>query len=95
MHNTVLLSELSDRVWRGGEVAAHIDDGEVYLRRIDGLVRRAGEELGEAAPAGDIGRRVLAALGLPEAGLIPIVQTSFAAHFAIGPLNGIPGGVDE
>ncbi len=88
----VLLSQLSDRVWRGEEVAAHIDDGEAYLRRIDGLIRRAGEEIGAAAPAKDIGRRVLAELGLPEAGLIPIVQTSFAAHLATGPLDGNSGG---
>jgi glyoxylase-like metal-dependent hydrolase (beta-lactamase superfamily II) len=91
----VLLSQLSERVWRGEEVATHIEDGEAYLRRIDALIRRAGDELGEGALAGDIKRWVLAGLGLPEAGLIPIVQTSFAAHFAIGPLDGIPGGAGD
>ena len=83
----VLLSELSDKIWQGGEAAAHIDDGEGYLRRIDGLIRRGDEELGEAVSTKDIGASVFAALGLPEAGLIPIVLTSFAAHLAIEPLE--------
>lgn len=81
----VLLSQLSDRIWRGDEVGAHIDNGEAYIRIIDELVRQASIELGEAASVKDIGTRVFKELGLPEAGLIPIVQTSIMAHLAAGP----------
>jgi hypothetical protein len=81
----VLLSQLSDKIWRGAEARAHIDDGEAYIRLIDKLVRRASVELGEAASVKDVGARVFAELGLPEAGLIPIVQTSIMAHLTADP----------
>jgi hypothetical protein len=73
-------------------VAGHIDAGEAYLRRIDALVRRAGAEIGEGATVKDIGARVFSELGLPGAGLIPIVLTSIAAHLALKPaLESTPG----
>lgn len=83
----VLLSQLSDRIWRGAEIGAHIDNGEAYIRIIDEIVRQASVELGEAASVKDIGARVFAELGLPEAGLIPIVQTSIMAHLTSRPLG--------
>ena len=76
----VLLSQLSDRIWRGAEVQVHINNGEAYIRIINELVHQASAELGEAASVKDIGARVFSELGLPEAGLIPIVQTSIMAH---------------
>ena len=82
----VLLSQLSRRVSRGEEVAAHIDEGEAYLRRIGRLVHEAAASGGPPS-AEEAGRRVLAELGLPEAGLIPIVVRSFEAHLAAGPLE--------
>ncbi len=88
----ILLSKLSDQIWRGENVAGHIDAGEAYLRRIDALVRRAGAEIGEGATVKDIGARVFSELGLPGAGLIPIVLTSIAAHLALKPaLESTPG----
>ncbi len=88
----ILLSQLSDQIWRGENVAGHIDAGEAYLRRIDALVRRAGAEIGEGATVKDIGARVFSELGLPGAGLIPIVLTSIAAHLALKPaLESTPG----
>jgi len=83
----VLLSQLSDKIWQGAEVGAHIDDGEAYIRIIDELVRQASDEFGDAASVKELGVRVFAELGLPEAGLIPIVQTSIMAHLNAGPLG--------
>lgn len=83
----VLLSAMSREVFRGPAAAAHIDAGEAYLCRIDRLVREAAEETGDEANLPGIGRRVFAALGLPEAGLIPIVLRSFQAHLECDPLE--------
>ncbi|MDA0999653.1 MAG: MBL fold metallo-hydrolase [bacterium] len=83
----LLLSAMSRKVSKGPEVAAHIDAGEAYLRRIDRLVREAVEEMGEEENILAIGKRVFAALGLPEAGLIPIVLRSFQAHLECEPLE--------
>jgi glyoxylase-like metal-dependent hydrolase (beta-lactamase superfamily II) len=83
----VLLSQLSDQIWRGGDVHAHIDDGEAYLRRIDGLVRQAVNVLGDKSSREEICRVVFRELGLPEmAGALPVVQTTIAAHLVTDPL---------
>lgn len=83
----ILLSAMSRKVPRGPEAGAHIDAGEGYLRRIDRLVRDAAEVTGNEEDLLGIGKRVFAALGLPEAGLLPIVLRSFQAHLECSPLD--------
>ena len=83
----VLLSQLSDQIWEGTDVYAHIDEGEAYLRRIDGLVRQASKVLGDKSSREEICRVVFRELGLPEiASGLPIVQTTIAAHLVTKPL---------
>jgi len=85
---TVLLSQLSDQIWSGDDVGTHIDDGEAYVRRVDGLIRQATEELGQHASLDDVCRMVSRELGLPEtASALPIYQTTVMAHLAIDPLG--------
>lgn len=84
----VLLSQLSDRVWRGAEVLAHIDEGEAYLRRIDSLVREAVDVFPGNSSRADICRYVFREIGLPEHACdIPIVQTTILAHLMIDPIG--------
>ncbi|MEK6711904.1 MAG: MBL fold metallo-hydrolase [Nitrospinota bacterium] len=83
----VLLSAMSRRVSRGGEVAAHLEAGEGYIRRIDRLVREAQKEKGAGIPPEEAGRFVFQGLGLPLEAMIGIVSRTFAAHLAIGPLE--------
>jgi hydroxyacylglutathione hydrolase len=85
---TVLLSQLSDQIWRGDDVYAHIDDGEAYLRRFDGLIRQAVDRLGKTSSREELCRMAFRELGLPEAAsALPIVQTTVAAHLATDPLG--------
>ena len=83
-----LLSAMSLRVARGkAEIAARIDEGEAYIRRIDRLVRQAVRGPASRPRVEEIGRRVFAGLGLPEGGLIPIVLRTFQAHLDSEPLD--------
>ena len=85
---TVLLSQLSDRVWSGDDVRTHIDDGEAYVRRVDRLIRQAAGLLGKKASLEEMCRMVLRELGLPEAASgLPIYQTTVTAHLATDPLG--------
>jgi len=83
----VLLSAMSRRVSRGKEAAAHLDEGEAYLRRIDRLVREAQKEKGKGVSPEEAGRHVFEALGLPAGAMLGIVARTFAAHLAIEPLG--------
>ena len=67
-------------------MASHIDEGEAYIRRVDGLVREAVSQEGERISPEDVGHFVFSGLGLPEGGLMPIVVRSFAAHLESEPL---------
>ncbi len=83
----VLLSAMSRAVSRGEAFSRHIDSGQEYLKEIDALIREvSSQKCGEASPE-EAAEFVFERLGLPRAGLIPIVLRSMKAHLDEGPLS--------
>ena len=82
----VLLSAMSRKVSRDEAVASHIESGEGYMREIDGLVQEAMAGKGDGVSPQEAAEHVFERLGLPRAGLIPIVLRSMKAHLDEGPI---------
>ncbi len=80
----VLLSAMSRAVSRDDAVPAHIESGAGYMREIDVLVRKAVSEKGDDVSPQEVAAFVFERLGLPRAGLIPIVLRSMKAHLDEG-----------
>ena len=78
---SVLLSAMSRKVSRNEAVASHIESGQDYLREIDALVREFSvPERRRVHSPEEAAAFVFDRLGLPRAGLIPIVLRSMKAH---------------
>ncbi len=82
-----LLSAMSRKVSRGAGVLAHLKSGANYVGEIDALVREALAQKGSALTPKEAAAYAFERLGLPAAGLIPIVERSFSAHLAEGPIG--------
>ncbi len=82
----VLLSAMSRAVSRDEAVTDHIESGAGYMREIDVLVRKAVSEKGDDVSPQEVAAFVFERLGLPRAGLIPIVLRSMKAHLDAGPI---------
>ncbi len=82
----VLLSAMSRKVSRDEAVASHIESGQGYMREIDGLVQEVLSQKGDDVSPGEAAEFVFERLGLPRAGLIPIVLRSMKAHLDEGPI---------
>ncbi len=82
----VLLSAMSRAVSRDEAVTDHIESGAGYMREIDVLVREAVSEKGDDVSPQEAADFVFERLGLPRAGLIPIVLRSMKAHLDAGPI---------
>ncbi len=82
----VLLSAMSRAVSRDEAVTDHIESGAGYMREIDVLVREAVSEKGDDVSPQEAAEFVFERLGLPRAGLIPIVLRSMKAHLDAGPM---------
>ncbi len=82
----VLLSAMSRAVSRDEAVTDHIESGAGYMREIDVLVRKAVSEKGDDVSPQEAAEFVFERLGLPRAGLIPIVLRSMKAHLDAGPI---------
>ena len=83
---SVMLSAMSRAVSRDEAVHAHIESGAGYMREIDVLVREAVSEKGDDVSPQEAAAFVFERLGLPRAGLIPIVLRSMKAHLDAGPI---------
>ena len=82
----VLLSAMSRAFSRGGAVLGHIESGEGYLKEIDGLIREILAQKGGHVSSQEAAESVFERLGLPRAGLIPVVLRSMKAHLDAGPI---------
>ncbi|MCY4382119.1 MAG: MBL fold metallo-hydrolase [Nitrospinae bacterium] len=82
----VLLSAMSRAVSRDEAVHAHIESGAGYMREIDGLVREVSAQKGGDASPEEAAPFVFERLGLPRAGLIPIVLRTMKAHLDAEPI---------
>ena len=82
----VLLSAMSRAVSRDEAVSKHIESGVGYMREIDGLVQEVLAQKGDDASPQEAAEFVYERLGLPRAGLIPIVLRSMKAHLDAGPI---------
>ena len=82
----VLLSAMSRAVSRDEAVSSHIESGQNYLREIDGLIREVLSQKGGDVSPQEAAEFVFARLGLPRAGLIPVVLRSMKAHLDAGPI---------
>ena len=83
---SVMLSAMSRAVSRDEAVTDHIESGAGYMREIDVLVREAVSEKGDDVSPQEAAAFVFERLGLPRAGLIPIVLRSMKAHLDAGPI---------
>ena len=81
---SVLLSAMSRKVSRDEAVLSHIESGAGYLREIDALVREAAAQQGRDVSPREAAEFVFERLGLPRAGLIPVVLRSMQAHLDEG-----------
>ena len=81
---SVLLSAMSRKVSRDAAVASHIESGQDYLKEIDALIREFSSQKGGDASPQEAAEFVFERLGLPRAGLIPIVLRSMKAHLDEG-----------
>ena len=82
----VLLSAMSRKVSRDEAVPAHIESGEGYMSEIDALVREAVARKGRDVSPQKAAEFVFERLGLPRAGLIPVVLRSMQAHLDAEPI---------
>lgn len=82
----VLLSAMSRAVSRDEAVPAHIESGAGYMREIDALVQEAVAGKGDGVSPEEAAAFVFERLGLPRAGIIPIVLRSMKAHLDEGPI---------
>lgn len=76
----ILLSSLSRKISKGEDVIKHIESGENYLKRIQYLVDRFKKESNHSISVKQLTKQVFRELGLPDAGIIPIVERSISAH---------------
>ena len=76
----ILLSSLSRKISKGKDVIKHIESGKNYLKRIQYLVDRFKKENNESISVKQLTKQIFRELGLPDAGIIPIVETSISAH---------------
>lgn len=83
---SVLLSAMSRKVSRDEAVLDHIESGQGYLREIDALVREAAAQQGRDVSPEEAAEFVFERLGLPLAGLIPVVLRSMKAHLDERPM---------
>ena len=82
----VLLSAMSRAVSRDEAVSKHIESGVGYMREIDGLIREVLSQKGGDVSPQEAAEFVYERLGLPRAGLIPIVLRSMKVHLDEGPI---------
>jgi len=75
-----LLSSLSRKVSRGQNVIGHLNSGENYLEKIQGLADKFKSEKKESVPVKEMAELIFKELTLPESGIMPIVLTSISAH---------------
>ncbi len=76
----ILLSSLSRKVSRGQDVIDHLNSGENYLERIQGLVDKFKSEKKEPISVKEMAELIFKELALPESGIMPIVERSISAH---------------
>ncbi len=82
----VLLSAMSREFSRDDAVSRHIESGAGYMREIDGLIREVSAQKGGDVSPEEAAAFVFERLGLPRAGLIPIVLRSMKAHLDAEPI---------
>ena len=82
----VLLSAMSREFSRDDAVSRHIESGAGYMREIDGLIREVSAQKGGDVSPEEAAPFVFDRLGLPRAGLIPIVLRSMKAHLDAEPI---------
>lgn len=76
----ILLSSLSRKISKGKDIIKHIESGKNYLQKIQYLVDRFKKESNQSISVKQLTKQVFRELGLPDAGIIPIVETSISAH---------------